>query len=74
MYNHNKAQQSKNRLHISWDILYMSVIGNKVVMKNIGKIQISLIKTKHNKSQKLFMIVLNKLTSFNVFFHFFVTT
>ena len=25
MYNHNKAQQSKNRVHISWDILYMSM-------------------------------------------------
>ena len=24
MYNHKKAQQSKNRLHISWDILYAS--------------------------------------------------
>ena len=23
MCNHNKAQQSKNRVHISWDILYM---------------------------------------------------
>ena len=23
MYNHNKAQQSKNRVHISWDILYV---------------------------------------------------
>ena len=23
MYYHNKAQQSKNRVHISWDILYM---------------------------------------------------
>ena len=22
MYNHNKAQQSKKRVHISWDILY----------------------------------------------------
>ena len=22
MYNHNKAQQSKNRVHISWDVLY----------------------------------------------------
>ena len=22
MYNHNKAQQGKNRVHISWDILY----------------------------------------------------
>ena len=25
MYNHNKAQQSKNRVHISWDILYETV-------------------------------------------------
>ena len=24
MYNHNKAQQSKNRVHISWDMLYAS--------------------------------------------------
>ena len=23
MYNHNKAQQNKNRVHISWDILYL---------------------------------------------------
>ena len=23
MYNHNKAQQSKNRVNISWDILYL---------------------------------------------------
>ena len=26
MYNHNKAQQSKNRVHISWDILYSAYI------------------------------------------------
>ena len=25
MYNHNKAQQSKNLVHISWDILYINV-------------------------------------------------
>ena len=25
MYNHNKAQQSKNRVHIAWDILYTIV-------------------------------------------------
>ena len=24
MYNHNKAQQSKNSVHISWDILYIN--------------------------------------------------
>ena len=23
MFNHNKAQQSSNRVHISWDILYV---------------------------------------------------
>ena len=26
MYNHNTAQQSKNRVHISWDILYITSI------------------------------------------------
>ena len=26
MCNHNKAQQSKNRVHISWDILYYQII------------------------------------------------
>ena len=26
MYNHNKAQQSKNRVHISWDILYILIL------------------------------------------------
>ena len=26
MYNHNKAQQSKNRVHISWDILYITQV------------------------------------------------
>ena len=26
MYNHNKAQQSKNRVHISWDILYYAAV------------------------------------------------
>ena len=25
VYNHNKAQQSKNRVHISWDLLYLKV-------------------------------------------------
>ena len=25
MYNHNKAQQSKNHVHISWDILYVFI-------------------------------------------------
>ena len=25
MYNHNKAQQNKKRVHISWDILYISI-------------------------------------------------
>ena len=30
MYNHNKAQQSKNRVHISWDILYHTNLTNVV--------------------------------------------
>ena len=28
MYNHNKAQQSKNCVHIYWDILYSSVLNS----------------------------------------------
>ena len=40
MYNHNKAQQSKNRVHISWDILYtcdsFSVMITKVAL--FGKV------------------------------------
>ena len=31
MYNHNKAQQSKNRVHISWDILYVCKKTQKVI-------------------------------------------
>ena len=30
MYNHNKAQQSKNRVHISWDILYSILCAGSV--------------------------------------------
>ena len=26
MYNHNKAQQSSNRVHISWDIPYIDIL------------------------------------------------
>ena len=29
MYNHNTAQQSKNRVHISWDILYPPTYSSK---------------------------------------------
>ena len=32
MDNHNKAQQSKNRVHISWDILYASDNTNDIVV------------------------------------------
>ena len=31
MYNHNKAQQSKNRVHISWDILYTTQSDGKAI-------------------------------------------
>ena len=34
LYNHNKAQQSKNRVHISWDILYDSV-GTLIITFNL---------------------------------------
>ena len=32
MYNHNKAQQSKNRVHISWDILYRQGIQLHIIL------------------------------------------
>ena len=32
MYNHNKAQQSKNRVHISWDILYINIYKECICM------------------------------------------
>ena len=32
MYNHNKAQQSKNRVHISWDILYELLGRNELIL------------------------------------------
>ena len=31
MYNYNKAQQSKNRVHNSWDILYIQGIASVVI-------------------------------------------
>ena len=31
MYNHNKAQQGKNCVHISWDILYILQNANHAV-------------------------------------------
>ena len=33
MYNHNKAQQSKNRVHISWDILYIHAWSGQLLIK-----------------------------------------
>ena len=37
MYNHNKAQLSKNRVHISWDILYDCPHGaNEVTLNGMG--------------------------------------
>ena len=35
MYNHNKAQQSKNRVHISWDILYASLGVSQLITKRL---------------------------------------
>ena len=43
MYNHNKAQQSKNRVHISWGILYESNIAenSKELMSRLSKWQLN---------------------------------
>ena len=35
MYNHNKAQQSKNRVHISWDILYQGIDDKPIVLYGV---------------------------------------
>ena len=50
MYNHNKAQQSKNRVHISWDILYNCSIWLSFLWKRY--LIILIIKTSSN-SQNL---------------------
>ena len=34
MYNHNNAQQSKNRVHISWDILYLSTLIRLIITRH----------------------------------------
>ena len=36
MYNHNKAQQSKTRVHISWDMLYLLIKTTMVVAATWG--------------------------------------
>ena len=41
MYNHNKAQQSKNRVHISWDILYSTDTGEIIYAFGISVLLIS---------------------------------
>ena len=43
MYNHNKAQQSKNRVHISWDILYKYYIHYEVLIKLLIHFQTSMV-------------------------------
>ena len=45
MYNHNKAQQSKNRVHISWDILYrltFNTMRTKCQSLNVSRITMQL--------------------------------
>ena len=40
MYNHNKAQLSKNRVHISWDILYVyRDVANVLGRRGIGNLK-----------------------------------
>ena len=42
MYDHNKAQQSKNRVHISWDILY--ILCYLLLVKNVTLLKLSKVK------------------------------
>ena len=50
MYNH-KAQQNKNRVHISWDILYVNLLWQ---FKCVGLVDIikNFFKTKSNEFEK----------------------
>ena len=70
MYNHNKAQQRKNRVHISWDILYVYVyihqektIGNiqpqGEIRKKVRSYKISFmsVAVKNDKSSSTFVII-----------------
>ena len=59
MYNHNKAQQSKNRVHISWDILYVHYwMWDATTPKANGRSAISL--------QISFISVMTVITLFDV--------
>ena len=55
MYNHNKAQQSKNRVHISWDILYPPGIRCCLSLGsfNIGLFQCSICRSRYTLSHKI---------------------
>ena len=41
MYNHNKAQQSKNRVYIFWDILYLEADYDSWYNKRNGNTKVS---------------------------------
>ena len=62
MYNHNKAQQSKNRVHISWDILYSSWITN--TMADLALSECSTSSTRRAKENDLGKNLTNKRFSF----------
>ena len=51
MYNHNKAQQSKKRVHISWDILYAYDIGKSYSYSPGGFIRPETNKHRHSEVQ-----------------------
>ena len=47
MYNHNKAQQSKNRVHIYWDILYAIIqINHEWPSQSHENLSISIVKSR----------------------------
>ena len=54
MYNHNKAQQSKNRVHIYWDILYFddSTINAPGSALAMGHFQKTVMKQAHREQNQ----------------------
>ena len=64
MYNHNKAQQSKNRVHISWDILYTLHWGNTGDIKHAMKLV--LIYNWHKKQQNFKSKCMKLQTNFKI--------
>ena len=63
MYNHNKAQQSKNRVHIFWDILYIygdesPKYGQKdIKFHRLAPLPFSVLSQAINSSEKVHLLI-----------------